>query len=56
MSEWSTRCVIVDNMEASHRRVVAPATGMEASHRRVAAPVANMRQQGCHGGALMVKA
>ena len=56
MSESSTRCVIVDNMEASHRRVAAPATGMEASHRRVAAPVANMRQQGCHGGALMVKA
>ena len=56
MSESATRCVIIDNMEASHRRVASPATNMEASHRRVAAPVANMRQRACHGGALVVKA
>ena len=70
MSEWSTRCVIVDNMEAnhrrvallatnmegSHRRVAAPVTTMEASHRRVAATVANMRQGACHGSTLVVKA
>ncbi|XBH68730.1 hypothetical protein VPH35_096804 [Triticum aestivum] len=56
MSESSIRCVIVDNMEASHRRVVSSVASMEASHRRVAAPVANMRQRACHGGALVVKA
>ncbi|KAF7050019.1 hypothetical protein CFC21_058442 [Triticum aestivum] len=56
MSESSIRCVIVDNMEMSHRRVVSPVASMEASCRRVAAPVANMRQRACHGGALVVKA
>uniref|UniRef100_A0A8R7RD25 Uncharacterized protein n=1 Tax=Triticum urartu TaxID=4572 RepID=A0A8R7RD25_TRIUA len=69
MSESAIRCVIIGNMEASHRRVASPVTNMEASHRRVtapvanmeashrriAAPVANMWQRGCHGGALMVK-
>jgi hypothetical protein len=33
MSESSTRCVIDDNMEASHRRGVAPVADMEASRR-----------------------
>jgi hypothetical protein len=55
MSESSTRCVIDDNMEASHRRVAAPVANMEASHRRGAAPAANMRQRVCHDGMLAVK-
>lgn len=42
VSESSTRCVIVDNMVASHRRV--------------AALVANTRQRACRGGTLVVKA
>ncbi|KAE8783535.1 hypothetical protein D1007_43056 [Hordeum vulgare] len=70
MSESAIRCVIIGNMEASHRRVAAPVTNMEAGHRRVAAPVTNMeashrrvaeavahmRQRACNGGTLMVKA
>ena len=40
MFESATRCVIVDNMEVSHRRVASSVTNMEAGHRRVAAPVA----------------
>lgn len=42
MSELSTRRVIGDNVEASHRGV--------------AAPVANMRQRACRGSTLAVKA
>ncbi|XBJ23256.1 hypothetical protein VPH35_001465 [Triticum aestivum] len=56
MSESAIRCVIVSNMEASHRRVAASVENIEASHRQVAAPVANMRQRACHGSALVVKA
>ena len=55
MSESATRCVIVDNMEASHWLVAAPVANMEVSHRRVAASVANMRQRGCHSDELVVK-
>ncbi|XBH88461.1 hypothetical protein VPH35_075740 [Triticum aestivum] len=48
MSESSTRCVVVGNMEVkgvpcpSRRQGASSATNMEASHRRVAAPVAIM--------------
>jgi hypothetical protein len=56
MSESSTRCVIGGNMEASHRRGVAPVANKEASRRRAATPAANLWLRACHGGALVVKA
>jgi hypothetical protein len=56
MSESSTRCVIDDNMEASHRRVAAPVANKKTSRRRDAAPAASIRQRACRDGTLMVKA
>jgi hypothetical protein len=55
MCESSTRCVIGDNMEESHRRGAAPVANKKASHRREAAPAASMRQRACRDGMLVVK-
>jgi hypothetical protein len=56
MSESLTRCVIVDNMEESHRRGAAPVVNKKVSRRRDAAPATSMRQRACRDGMLVVKA